>query len=150
MEIQSPETTCLQCCPRYDRRSYTSCSRTPRALWASVRGASWWCCRAWSVTRRAPPDGAAEIFTTLQSLFCSLIDDRHDLIPPCCSVALSVLYSLFALSRSTIGSCSPGLDYILAALDYTPLHLSLPSSFQTIFDLVSLHMWIILSLYATP
>lgn len=30
------------------------------------------------------------------------------------------------------------------------LHLSLPRSFQTIFDFVSLHMWIILSLYATP
>lgn len=64
--------------------------------------------------------------------------------------AVHLLYLCFAAywlsQRSTVGSCSSGLDYILAALDYTPLH----RSFQTIFDFVSLHMWIILSLYATP
>lgn len=51
MWIRSPETTCLQCWPRYDRSSSTSCSRTPTVPWASALAASWWCFRVWSITR---------------------------------------------------------------------------------------------------
>lgn len=130
MEIQSPETTCLRCWPRYDRSSSTSCSRTPTALWASVHGASWWCCRAWSITR-APSDGSADIFTTLS---VSVLQSRRQpswphttLLFDCFTCAPQLIGSL----RTTIGSCSPDLElrYIGGFGLHLPILRSLLSSY---------------------
>lgn len=132
MEIQSPETTCLQCWPRYDRSSSTSCSRTPTALWASVHGASWWCCKAWSITR-APSDGSANIFTTPS---VSVLQSRRwpswphtTLLFDCFICALQLIGSL----RTTIGSCSPDLE--LRYIGGFGLHLLILSS------LLSSYLW---------